>query len=283
MKRQALARRGGFIRHTNGGFTLIELLVVIALIAILMAILMPALGLARDQGRKMKCAGNLRSLALANNVYVANNDDWTVPCRFITPSGTTLWTSNKQFRKYIGYDVTDPGLSTVQTPKKYKCPSDRQKAYAHAYNVETGTTTGTLVSYGYNIEDFYPSVGSPSWDATMLMDVLGYKMTTIQQPATKMQFNEAQDWWSKWKGADYIHGWDVLGQMGTVNQYKAVGCGGPTMYRHNESANLAFYDGHVETWHKSKVWIPEHATQKPYQTGIWVVRRDIWQKNGGGR
>ena len=275
MKRQAFIRRGGF--------TLIELLVVIALIAILMAILMPALGLARDQGRKIKCAGNMRSLALANSIYVSNNDDWTVPCRFITKSGTTLWTSNKQFRKYIGYDTTEPGLSTVQTPKKFRCPSDRQKAYLHAYNVETGTTTGTLVSYGYNIEDFYPSIGSPSWDATMLMDVLGYKMTTIQQPATKMQFNEAQDWWSKWKGADYIHGWDMLGQQGTVNQYKAVGCGGPTMYRHNESANLAFYDGHVETWHKSKVWIPEHATQKPYQTGIWVVRRDIWEKNGGGR
>jgi prepilin-type N-terminal cleavage/methylation domain-containing protein/prepilin-type processing-associated H-X9-DG protein len=274
MKRQAFIRRGGF--------TLIELLVVIAVIAILMAILLPALGLARDQGRKMKCAGNLRSLALANSVYVANNDDWTVPCRFITKSGTTLWTSNKQFRKYIGYEGSEPGLSSVQTPKKYKCPSDRQKAYAHAYNVEQGTTTGTLVSYGYNIEDWYPSVGSPSWDATMLMDVLGYKVSTIQQPATKMQFGEAQDWWSKWKGANYIDGWDVLGQDGTVNQYKQVGCGGPTMYRHNEAANLAFYDGHVETRHKSKVWIPEHATQKPYQTGIWVVRKDIWQKNGGG-
>jgi len=270
-------------RRRLTGFTLIELLVVIALIAILMAILMPALSLARDQGRKMKCAGNLRSLALANSVYAANNDDWGVPCRFIVGGATTLWTGNDAFRKYIGYEGTDPGLSSVQTPKRYRCPSDRQKAYAHAYNVEQGTTTGTLVSYGYNIEDFYPSVGSPSWDATMKMDVLGYKMATIQQPATKMQFNEAHDWWSKWKGADYIHGWDVLGQDGTVNQYKGVGCGGPTMYRHNEGANLAFFDGHVEGWHKSKVWIPEHAEQKPYQTGIWVVRRDIWEKNGGGR
>jgi prepilin-type N-terminal cleavage/methylation domain-containing protein len=49
-------------------FTLIELLVVIAVIAILVAILLPALNLAKDQGRKMKCAGNLRSLAIANGV-----------------------------------------------------------------------------------------------------------------------------------------------------------------------------------------------------------------------
>jgi len=263
-------------------FTLIELLVVIAVIAILMAILMPALNLARDQGRKMKCAGNVRSLALANSVYAANNDDWAVPCQFIVKGQSTLWTSNPQFRKYIGYDETQPGLSTVQTPTKYKCPSDRQKAWAHAYNVETGTTTGTLVSYAYNIEDWFPSVGTPSWTATMAMAVLGYKMSTISQPALKLQFNEGQDWWSKWRGANYIDGWDKLGQMGTVNQYKAAGAEGPTMYRHNEAANLAFYDGHVETWHKTKLWIPEHAQVKPYQPGMWVVKRDIWEKNGGG-
>ena len=49
-----------------------------------------------------------------------------------------------------------------------------------------------------------------------------------------------------------------------------------------QGANLAFYDGHVESRHKSKVWIPEHAQQKPYQPGMWVVDKDLWQKNGGG-
>jgi prepilin-type processing-associated H-X9-DG protein len=74
----------------------------------------------------------------------------------------------------------------------------------------------------------------------------------------------------------------VLGQMGSVNQYKAAGVDGPTMYRHNESANLAFYDGHVETWHKTRLWDPEDV-QPPYRPGIWVVKQDIWQKNGGGQ
>jgi len=264
-------------------FTLIELLVVIAVIAVLMAILMPALNLARDQGRKMACANNLHSLALANHLYAVNNDDWAVPCRFITDQGTTLWTANAQYRKYIGYEGEEdmPGQSVVQTPKKYKCPSDTQKAWLHAYDVESGNTRGTLVSYGYNIEDWFPSVGSPSWSGTMDMSVLGYKVSSISQPARKLQFNEAHDWWSKWRGANYIDGWDVLGQDGTVQDYKNAGCGGPTMYRHNEAANLAFYDGHVESWRKDKLWIPEHA-EPPYQPDIWVVKRDIWQKNGGG-
>ncbi len=92
----------------------------------------------------------------------------------------------------------------------------------------------------------------------------------------------AHDWGSKWSGANYIAGWDVLGQDGSVNEYKQVGCGGPTMYRHNHSANLAIYDGHVESWRKDKLWVPEHAQVKPYQPGVWVVKRDIWEANGGG-
>ena len=263
-------------------FTLIELLVVIAIIAILLAILMPGLNLARDQGRKMVCSSNLHSIALANQLYSNNNDDWSVPCRYISNGRTTLWTTNDEFREYIGYEGAERNLSGVQTPKKYRCPSDQQKAWLHAYDIESGSTSGTLTSYGLNIEDFYPSVGSPSWTATMAMDILAFKMTNIQQPAQKMQFNEAHDWWSKWRGANYIDGWDVLGQGGTVNQYKGVGCGGPTMYRHNEKCNLAFYDGHVENMHKTKVWIPEHAQQKPYQPGMWVVDRDLWSRNGGG-
>ncbi len=46
------------------GFTLIELLVVIAIIAVLMAILFPALNRAREQGKRTMCMGNLKQLAL---------------------------------------------------------------------------------------------------------------------------------------------------------------------------------------------------------------------------
>ncbi len=267
-------------------FTLIELLVVIAVIAVLMAILMPALNLAREQGRKVVCSNNLHSLAVANQLYAANNDDWAVPCRYLSAeTGNFIWTTNSTFRRYIGYEGAEESidLPDVQTPKKYKCPSDTQEAWQHAWDVESGNQSGTLVSYGYNIEDWFPSVGQASWSSTMDKSIIGYKLSTIQQPAEKLHFNEGHDWWSKWKGANYIDGWDVLGQEGSVNQYKSAGCGGPTMYRHNESANLAFYDGHVETMHKTKVYIPEHAEQKPYQPGMWVVKEDVWQENGGGR
>ncbi|MHC4539141.1 MAG: prepilin-type N-terminal cleavage/methylation domain-containing protein [Planctomycetota bacterium] len=58
---------------TRRGFTLIELLVVIAVIAILLAILMPALRAAKDQSKKTVCTGHVKGLVLATKMYT---DDW---------------------------------------------------------------------------------------------------------------------------------------------------------------------------------------------------------------
>ncbi|MBW2647720.1 MAG: hypothetical protein JRE23_16410, partial [Deltaproteobacteria bacterium] len=228
----------------------------------------------KEQGRKVVCANNLHSLALANQVYAANFNDWAVPYMYRSPDGGgVIWTVNSDFRDYVGYKGSEEAsdLSLYQTPKKYKCPSDRQKASLHSSGVEQGDYQGALVSYGYNIEDWYPSIGG-SYEATMSLKVLGYKMSSIKQPAEKLHFNDGQDLWSIWRGANYIDGWDVLDQKGTMWDYKNAGVPGPTMYRHSDSANLVFYDGHVESMDKTKLWIPEDFEQEPYKPGIWVKK-----------
>ncbi len=57
-------------------FTLIELLVVIAIIALMIGILLPALGRARDAARKVACLANMRSLETAHFAYVGESDGW---------------------------------------------------------------------------------------------------------------------------------------------------------------------------------------------------------------
>ena len=103
---------------SNKPFTLIELLVVIAIIAILAAILLPALQSARERGRSASCVNQLKQLGFAVQSYANTNAEWgPVP----DAVGFTRWPA----LVYLNKDITD--LNTLI------CPS--ATAYEYAYYV----------------------------------------------------------------------------------------------------------------------------------------------------
>ncbi len=83
--------RRRFVRRSSAAFTLIELLVVIAIIAILAAMLLPALARAKEKGKRAQCINNLRQLAIGTTIYAGDNLDLAMEARDM---GGGRWVQN---------------------------------------------------------------------------------------------------------------------------------------------------------------------------------------------
>jgi prepilin-type N-terminal cleavage/methylation domain-containing protein len=110
------------IRNPQGGFTLIELLVVIAIIAILAAMLLPALSRAKQKAQTTQCLSNARQLGVATMIYAGDHGDCYPYGVNVTTANPSTWTDETawhiQLLPYIGAKIDS-------SPRVFACPAER--------------------------------------------------------------------------------------------------------------------------------------------------------------
>ena len=236
----------------SNAFTLIELLVVISIVALLIAILLPTLQSAREAARKALCQSNMRQVNLGITLYAQDYDDTAPPYSFnfsqLTWNGSSRnnvqvpWWSDVFAGPYFGNNhIGSTAWSEAQQSSSADvsyCPSQPDDPVLHE------PTHHRNMGIGYNIA-VYNQFSRGNSNNPILRYTDG-----LESPTRTLILTDV-----------YSTAFDELTRfVGTT----PVG-DNPIVYRHTESVNTAFADGHVAT---SKDLIAEFAANRLYLKAI---------------
>jgi len=252
-----------FLRKKVGGFTLVELLVVIAVIAILAAMLLPALGRAREQARSSNCKSNLKQLALACLMYINDYDHLCIagtrmydPCSQQTEDFP--WPVMLVWAGYVEMDFGGWCKPMILEKNPFVCPTEMPKLAGRDIDLH-----GVITSYCGNEQ----VIGSAAWAGYSPSERRWYMWGNEDTGPADMIFHCVGPWLRKVErfanpsktflltDCDLLY-WYHQGTVdmpGNAKYFKSLKTfslydqrQGMFDFRHNGMANFCFLDGHVE-------------------------------------
>ena len=217
-----LTNRGGSIR----AFTLVELLVVIAIIAVLAALMLPALGTSKSAARRLQCVDHLRQLGLAAQMYWHDNDGETF--RYLngaTNGGKLYW-----------FGWIKPG---AEGEREF----DGDQGALHPYLQERAVALCPSLDYGSTLYKLKARAAACSYGYNRYLGLRGFNISRLECGtdtalfADAAQVNDFQD--------------PASPERPLIEEFYYVdadeGAGYPNAhFRHQARANVVFCDGHVD-------------------------------------
>jgi len=221
--------------HRTVGFTLIELLVSIAIIALLVGMLLPALGAARGSAQGLRCSSNLNQMIVGWNVLMLDRKN-IIPNTIYSTSATR---PHEEWAEALERSISSGSSGIIANPNRVlHCP-------------EISNTFG---------------------DVTYLNSYYGYAINCRLRPNGDFGDNEGQDWAAirhpttyPWFADPAVHGNPPLARdhfAAASDQSWRIG-----FYHSNDTSRIAFADGHVSSITRSVLDGPTDSNGVP----LWLL------------
>ena len=231
-------------KRRRKSFTLIELLIVVAIIAILAAMLLPALNKARQAAYATMCQNNASQISKGFIMYAGDYQDWMLPYNsnqvniWLYPANLYMYVQGKIGRGGNFFTVTDP----IAQNNVWWCPVHLNTGVVGTSSYEKTTRYALFVSYGYST-----TCGRDGANGLRA----GVKITQIKRPSEMLMIGEACSQYNKpISGYFYISGENGNGVARHANNIPNLRTGNMT---------AGFVDGgvrpiRINTYKPNKVW-----------------------------